>query len=56
MQYIVVLSTTATKENKMFAVYYTRNGVNGRKVFNSLKKRNEWVASAPSDILIVESR
>lgn len=31
----------------MFAVYYTRNGENGRKVFNSLKKRNEWIASAP---------
>jgi hypothetical protein len=40
----------------MFPVYYTRNGENGRKVFNSLKKRNEWIASAPADILIVESR
>jgi hypothetical protein len=40
----------------MYAVYYTRNGKNGRKVFNSLKKRNEWVANAPKDILIVETR
>lgn len=40
----------------MYAVYYTRNGQNGRKVFNSLRRRNEWIANAPADILIIESR
>lgn len=40
----------------MFAVYYTRNGINGRKVFNSLKKRNEWIGSAHPDIRIIEGR
>jgi hypothetical protein len=40
----------------MYAVYYTRNGENGRKVFNSLQARNKWIINAPADILIIESR
>jgi hypothetical protein len=41
----------------MFPVYFiTDEGNKGRKVFNSEKKKNAWIASVPPYITILEGR